>query len=225
MSPEPGTALGSVRHALCVALLASLVLLVAPAAATAAPAARQATAPASLVGMQDAYPPSPARGVIDKSSMSRGECAVFSGSGFQPGSQVTISDRGQVVATVPVATDGTFRYQVCYRDLSDCGDHRLTASGIDADGQPATVGVTTFVRCQGGGSAEGTTGGSAGGSTGGSTTAGTGGEAVSGPPRGGKIPFTGAEIGLALLVGALAIGAGWLFQRWGRRRTTPAAVR
>lgn len=224
MSPVPASGPGSPRRALGAAFLTALVLLVVPAvAASTAASAAPATAPAATVGMQEAYPPSPARGTIDRSSMNRGECAVFSGSGFQPGSSVTIRDRGQVVATVTVAADGTFSYQVCYRDVSDCGEHRLTATGIDADGKPATVAVTTFVRCQGGGGAQETTGGSAGGTT----TGGTGGSggAVTGPPQGGKIPFTGAEIGLALLVGTLAVGAGWLFQRWGRRRTTSPAVR
>jgi hypothetical protein len=94
------------------------------------------------------YPPPPAsggQGQVDDSRVEAGECVIFSGDGFKPGTTVTIRDNGKVVGTAPVAADGTFSKRICFDTDAKPGRHTLTATGVATDGRPLTVSAVVFV--------------------------------------------------------------------------------
>jgi hypothetical protein len=120
----------SVRK-LIIALLAGLVLLLSPAAALAA----------------GPYPPPSGGGSghVDESRVEAGDCVIFTGSGFAPFTEVTITDNGEFVGTTTTNSKGEFSYTVCFGADVRTGRHVLAGSGLGADGRPLRVTVTVFV--------------------------------------------------------------------------------
>jgi LPXTG-motif cell wall-anchored protein len=85
------------------------------------------------------YPPTVGAGRVSRSQVMQCQCTVFSGSGFQPGSAVTIVDQypdgsEHVVGTVVADKKGDFKRKVCFDQNSPQGQHTLVARGTDPNG-------------------------------------------------------------------------------------------
>lgn len=106
-------------------LAASLFLLAGPAAAL------------------PAYNPTTANGTVSDASPAPGSTFTFSGSGFRPGSTVTISLAGDEVATVKADASGAFSVQLTAP--TNGGSYQLVASGVGPDGASRTVTATIRV--------------------------------------------------------------------------------
>jgi hypothetical protein len=158
---------------------------------------------------QAPYPPASASVSVSRSTMGLGDCTVFSGKDWMPGSTVVIKDRGKVVSTQTVASDGTFSYNACYSKQSECGTHQLTASGTSSDGRQVTLGSNVTVACANQGRAEPVVEEP-------QTDAGGGADFFDGAP----IPFTGLPVPLQWLVSAatLLLLVGGLLMVVARRR-------
>jgi hypothetical protein len=91
-------------------------------------------------------PPSKGTGQVVPSRIKVGECAVFSGDGFAPVSEVTVRDNGVVAGTATTNTDGEFSKQLCYGSDAQRGRHDLAGSGTGSDGQPLTVYAVLIVQ-------------------------------------------------------------------------------
>lgn len=111
--------------AVCMALL----MLLAPAAQAAGP-----------------YPPPmDEHAEVSATRVQAGECVIFSGGGFEPGSEVTIYDNDELVGVTRADKNGDFRYEVCFDVDARPGRHTLKAVGLGADGAPLTLTATVFV--------------------------------------------------------------------------------
>ena len=129
--------------------------------------------------------------------ISPGQGVVFCGSGFRPGSTVTITVGTAFYETVHANAGGTFCATV---RLTSAGQYVLRATGIGRQGEVRIVSATVTVRA--------------------STVSGS---VASGSTSGGSLPFTGAEVGLMAAGAALLIGAGTGARFAGRRRRSTAA--
>ncbi len=113
--------------ALVLALWAGLLLLAGTASA--------ATYPLNTTG----------QGTVDKSVVQVGDCVVFSGTGFAPGTTVTVTDDGTPVATTTTDSGGAFSQRVCYTTAARLGTHLLAGSGTDVSGGTRTVTASVTV--------------------------------------------------------------------------------
>lgn len=77
------------------------------------------------------YPPGRCGSQVSATTIREGECVTFSGGGFRPGSTITITDNGAVVATVQADASGNFSVGVCPEGR---GRHVLRAEGVDVLG-------------------------------------------------------------------------------------------
>jgi len=105
------------------------ILLLTLTLGTAVPAAAQ-------------YPPVVGNGRVTRSEVKQCQCTQFSGDGFEPGTTITVVDRGpngaeRVVATVTADDRGGFKVKVCFDEKSQEGRHTLIARGIEAGGEDA----------------------------------------------------------------------------------------
>ena len=141
--------------------------------------------------------PASAQACYPNCPTSGGSGETITGSGWCPGSEVTISVDGDEVGTATVEGDGTFTFQLP-DSVDTTVDHTITVEGLQADCQ--TPFTDTFVL--GGGGEDGNGGGGGG--------------------DGDGTAFTGSSISLGLLaLGALLIvGAGALLAS--RRRGVTA---
>jgi Bacterial Ig domain len=148
-----------------------------------------------VMGLAFAGPASAGTSCYPSCPTSGGSGSTITGSGWCPGSDVTISVDGDVVGTATVAGDGTFSFDLP-ASVDTTVDHTITVEGLQSD--CTTPFTDTFV-------------------LGGSGTAPAG-----GPAGGGGTAFTGANISVGLLaLGALLIvGAGALLAS--RRRGVAA---
>ena len=71
------------------------------------------------------YPPTTGNGQVSSARVEPGDCVTFSGDGFAPGADVTVTDNGSTVGTVKATATGTFSTQVCPTVL---GVHLLRAT-------------------------------------------------------------------------------------------------
>lgn len=165
-------------RALIAAIVAGFLLLFSPLAGAAGP-----------------YPPpNDESGEVNDSRVEAGSCVVFSGDGFQAGTEVTITDNGDFVTTSRANSEGEFAEEVCFDASARRGQHTLRGTGLGADGQPLTVSAVVYVTGvsqrpgTGPGRGTGTDGGDdgAGGSTGSSGVPGAlptaGGQPTAGQP-------------------------------------------
>ena len=172
------------------------------------------------------YPPhSQGQGEVDRTEVRPGECVTFSGGGFKPLTQVSITDDKRTVETVRSDADGQFTARVCFDTDAKVGEHQLRgtglaaqSSGCDSSGERT---VTAKVRVVGATSSGGSTSGghaNAGfasrGSPGGSAVLG---DRLSRAPSRGVLPFTGAETALMALAAVGLIAAGVALNRRVRR--------
>ena len=135
-----------------------------------------------VMGLAFAGPASAGTSCYPSCPTSGGSGGTITGSGWCPGSDVTISIDGDVVGTATVAGDGTFSFDLP-ASVDTTVDHDITVEGLQSDCQ--TPFTDTFVL-----GASGTAPGGGGGGGGGGTA------------------FTGANISVGLLaLGALLIVA------------------
>jgi LPXTG-motif cell wall-anchored protein len=85
------------------------------------------------------YPPTVGAGQVTRSTLKQCQCTQFSGSGFAPGSSVTIVDKypdgsEHTVRTVVADSKGRFKTKVCFDQNSPEGSHTLIARGTDSAG-------------------------------------------------------------------------------------------
>ena len=104
----------------------------------------------SVVPAAAQYPPVVGNGRVTRSEVKQCQCTQFSGDGFEPGTVVTITDRGpsgpaRVVATVTADSRGEFKVKVCFDETSDEGQHTLTATGTQPGGGAREVRATVTV--------------------------------------------------------------------------------
>lgn len=92
------------------------------------------------------YPPTVGNGAVNRSTVKQCQCVQFSGDGFEPGSQVTITDNGVVVARVTADSQGRFRHRVCFDERSAQGEHELRGSGTNPSGGAHVVRAVVTVR-------------------------------------------------------------------------------
>lgn len=92
------------------------------------------------------YPPTVGTGNVNRSTVKKCQCVIFSGDGFAPGSPVTITDNGRFVARVTADRRGTFRHRVCFDEKRAEGRHDLLATGTNPSGGAHEVRATVFVR-------------------------------------------------------------------------------
>ncbi|MCU1622047.1 MAG: hypothetical protein JWL79_892 [Frankiales bacterium] len=85
------------------------------------------TAPLAFAG--DYPPASDAQGTVSPSRIKAGECAVFSGSGFQSGAVITVTDNGAARGTSTAQGDGTFSKRLCFGADAAPGRHVLKGTG------------------------------------------------------------------------------------------------
>jgi hypothetical protein len=85
------------------------------------------TAPLAFAG--DYPPSSDAQGTVSPSRIKAGDCAVFSGSGFQPGAVVAVTDNGAARGTSTAAGNGTFSKRLCFGADAAPGRHVLKGTG------------------------------------------------------------------------------------------------
>ncbi len=106
-------------------VLATLILALGPSA----PAAAQ-------------YPPGDqAEVAVSRVAVTCPETITVSGSGFSPGSRVTISFEGDVVARAMVDAQGEFAAEITV-PAAEPGRHTLTVSGEDTRGRAVSRNVT-----------------------------------------------------------------------------------
>ena len=91
------------------------------------------------------YPPTVGNGNVNRSTVKKCQCVMFSGDGFAPGSQLTITDNGVFVAQVTADHRGSFRHRVCFDERRAEGRHDLLATGTNRAGGPHEVRSTVFV--------------------------------------------------------------------------------
>lgn len=84
------------------------------------------------------YPPDVTTTVaVSDTTVVPGETITVTGEGFAPGTRVTITlDDTQVLAVAAVRDDGRFSAQVTIPEDIAPGVHKITAAGVDAEGQP-----------------------------------------------------------------------------------------
>ena len=129
------TGLAATGRSLCRRLL--LLLTLAMASVTLAGVATAAPLPSPL------YPPRPNPATLVVPALATDPCSLFAGSGFAPGSQVSLFDRDTRVDAVLAGPDGSFAKRLCFNSAAKCGSHHLIAKGIQADGAPRQA--TTYV--------------------------------------------------------------------------------
>lgn len=90
-------------------------------------------------------PPSHGSATVVPSRIQAGQCAVFSGTGFMPGTTVAIADNGASAGTALADVNGDFSKQICEGANAKRGKHTLTGSGTGSDGNPLTVSAVLTV--------------------------------------------------------------------------------
>ena len=83
--------------------------------------------PAALAA--DYPPPSDAQGTVTPSRIHAGECAVFSGGAFEPGTEVAVTDGKESRGSATADGDGTFDKELCYDASTPPGKHVLKGTG------------------------------------------------------------------------------------------------
>jgi len=167
------------------------------------------------------YPPPPkGTGRVDPSRIAVGQCATFSGDGFQPATPVAVTDNGVTRGSVLASAQGTFSMQLCYPSDAQKGRHDLAGSGTGAGGSQLTVyAVLTVTGVRQSASNSSTQSGGApsasdGGTTGGpEVVSGTTGAIQESPEVGAGspvVPATSANSGTRLIMLALT-GLGFAF--------------
>lgn len=168
------------------------------------------------------YPPPTEGGTtVSDATVEPGEAITVSGSGWLPGSTVTLTLFSDPIdlGSAAVGADGTFSTQVVIPSSVSPGTHELRVSGTGADGQPRTTSTRLVVLgAQGGG------GGSASGS--GVSRSGVSGSGESGSSG---LAVTGSAAGMtaALALVLLALGLGVLLiarRRSGTEKNEPEHV-
>lgn len=127
--------------------LVSLLLVLLPAAMAASTTPSWASSP-SVAAVQGPYPPVPPTVTVDRSNVTSCGCVTLAGSDFKPGTQVSVKDNGTPVGTAKVRSDGTFSYRICYRDPASSGQHTISVTGDDTDGQQVTDTVRVDAECR-----------------------------------------------------------------------------
>jgi len=82
------------------------------------------------------YPPTSSSGRVTAGRVEPGGCVTFSGDGFEPGTDVTVTDNDTEVRTVQATDTGAFSTSVCPTVL---GVHILRGTGTGANGGERTV--------------------------------------------------------------------------------------
>ncbi len=80
------------------------------------------------------YPPTVGNGRVSRSQIAQCQCTQFHGDGFAPGTDVTVTDNGELVAVVTANDEGNFTVKVCYDGSDTEGDHLLEARGTNPSG-------------------------------------------------------------------------------------------
>lgn len=155
-----------------------------------------------------AYPGSSCTLAVSDSRVVPGEDVTVSGSGYQSGTEYTITFHStpQVLATGSVPADGSVTDTVTIPKNADYGRHTLSLIGLDADGGPRDLSSKiVVVPAQAGNSVKGESASAGGSGSGAGSMAGTS-TAASGMPN------TGADQNLLPLLGAggglVIVGAG-----------------
>ena len=175
------------------------------------------------------YPlPERCQGQVDTTHVKAGGCVLFTGGDFKPGTDITITDNGRVVAHTTADSHGNFSQQICFGTDAALGRHVLVAHGDGADGAACDATATVTVEGasttrpppgDGNGDGNGDGDGDADGNGDGNGDAdGNGSGDGNGDGNGGAIPFTGQQTLLLLSVGLLLLLLGTLATRQGRSR-------
>ena len=82
------------------------------------------------------YPPTAGNGRVTRSTVGPGGCVTFSGDGFAPNTEVTVTDNQTTVGTVTTSLTGTFSFEVCPTVL---GVHILRGTGQTPTGATRVV--------------------------------------------------------------------------------------
>ena len=91
-------------------------------------------------------PPSDNNGTVTPSRIQAGECAVFSGGGFEPLSAVAVTDNNESRGTAQTDEQGSFAKELCYDVTTPAGQHHLKGTGDKAgNGGRRTVTAELFV--------------------------------------------------------------------------------
>lgn len=104
------------------------------------------TGPGALAA--DYPPPSDDQGTVTPSRIHAGECAVFSGGKFVPGSDVAVTDDKEPRGSATADGDGRFEKQLCYDADTPPGKHVLKGTG-DAAGSNGRRTVTATLTIEG----------------------------------------------------------------------------
>jgi LPXTG-motif cell wall-anchored protein len=88
------------------------------------------------------YPPSEGSGSVSRSTVESGGTVEFCGDGFEPDSEVIITDNGDEVRTVTANADGEFCTTLT---LTGAGTHVLAGTGTAAGGGQRVVTATVTV--------------------------------------------------------------------------------
>lgn len=101
---------------------------------------------AAPAGAQE-YPPDGPSAGVDDTTVTLGGQLTITGSGWQAGSQVTLTlfSEAQTLGTAQVGQDGTFSTTVTVPSDLRPGRHTLRISGTGEDGQPRTEDITLQV--------------------------------------------------------------------------------
>jgi LPXTG-motif cell wall-anchored protein len=139
----------------------------------------------------------------------RGELQTAIGTGFQPGevvSGVQYSDP-YPVGTQRADVDGTVTFTWVIPADTDISEHTITLTGEESGDVSGTFRVAATATD---GGTDGSSGGGGNGGSGGIGNGGSGGgyNGGSGGSGGGHLPNTGSELGSALPMGLLLLGAG-----------------
>jgi hypothetical protein len=157
------------------------------------------------------YPlPTSGQGQVTVSIVQVGHCTTFFGSGFQPGSTVTITDNGIRLGTAKASNNGAYAYTVCYATNAKLGPHTLNATGTGGNGAARTL--TAIVHVVG---VQLTDSGAGQGAS--NSGAGQGASTSDGGGEGGLLPFTGSDILSLVLFGAFITALGMVLTHRGQK--------
>ena len=157
------------------------------------------------------YPPAEETLAVSTSVALPGEPVTVSGSGYAPGTTVTITFEStpQVVGVVTADASGRFTAEVVVPPDATPGMHTIRATGLGADGTTRMIAAAIRVIDPAAGAADGATGagggapGAAHGAPGGARGAPGGAHGAASPGR----PFSATPPGHAAAVGASSSGA------------------
>lgn len=103
----------------------------------------------ALPALGQDYPPDPGAGsaALSDTAVVPGQVITVSGSGWLPGSEVTITifSTPRQLGTATVDGDGQFSTQVTIPSDLSPGEHTLRVEGTNADNEPRTVDVAVTV--------------------------------------------------------------------------------